>query len=77
MVTSDDWISYPILHFTEVPTIDTIVINNPTYAPAGMGEPPVLGAPAAVANAIYDATGARLRSWPMTPDKVLAAIKAL
>jgi len=77
MVTSNDWLSYPIVHFPDVPTIETIVLNNPAYPPAGMGEPPCLGAPAAIANAIYDATGVRLRSWPYSPAKILAGLKAL
>ena len=77
MVTTVDWESYPILRFSEVPPIETILINNPAYGPAGVGEPPTLGTAAMVANAIYDATGARLRAWPFTPPNVLAAMKAV
>jgi nicotinate dehydrogenase subunit B len=77
MITSNDWISYPIAHFEDIPTLNVTILNRPEYAPTGMGEPPTLGAPAAVANAIYDATGVRLRSWPFSPAKVLAGLKAV
>jgi CO/xanthine dehydrogenase Mo-binding subunit len=77
MVTTNDWLSYPIAHFADIPTLETILVDNPTYAPAGVGEPPTLGAPAAIANAIYDACGVRLRHWPFTPDKVLSGLRAL
>jgi CO/xanthine dehydrogenase Mo-binding subunit len=75
-VTSVDWASYPILTFPEVPNIEIDLISRPTEVPWGAGEPAAAVVPSAIANAIYDATGARLRSVPFTPPKVLAAMKS-
>ena len=70
-VTSVDWLSYPILDMTEAPeTIDVVLINRPNIAPSGAGEPSMRPFVAAVANAIYDATGARMRQAPFTPERV-------
>ena len=74
-VTSLDWASYPILTFPDVPEVAIELIDRPNERPWGAGEPTAAVVPAAIANAIYDATGARLRSVPFTPDKVLAALK--
>jgi len=73
-VTSVDWASYPILKFPDVPLVAIDLIDRPTQVPWGAGEPTASVVPAALANAIFDATGARLRSVPMTPAKVLAAL---
>ena len=73
-VTSVDWSTYPILKFPEVPEVAIDLIDRPTEKPWGAGEPAAAVVPAAIANAIFDATGARLRSVPMTPAKVLAAL---
>jgi CO/xanthine dehydrogenase Mo-binding subunit len=51
------------------------LIDRPKEVPWGAGEPTAAVVPAAIANAIYDATAARLRSVPFTPDKVLAALR--
>lgn len=75
-VTSVDWASYPILRYPEVPEIAIHLINRPGEKPWGAGEPSAAVVPAAIANAIFDATGARLTSVPFTPAKVLAALKA-
>jgi nicotinate dehydrogenase subunit B len=73
-VTSVDWMTYPILDITEVPEkIDVVLINHPEIAPSGAGEPSSRPIAAAIANAIFDATGVRLRRVPFTPDKVRAA----
>jgi CO/xanthine dehydrogenase Mo-binding subunit len=73
-VTSVDWMSYPILDITETPeTIDIVLINHPEIAPSGAGEPSTRPVAAAIANAIFDATGVRLRRVPFSPDKVKAA----
>jgi CO/xanthine dehydrogenase Mo-binding subunit len=73
-VTSVDWTTYPILDITEVPEkIDVVLINHPEIAPSGAGEPSSRPIAAAIANAIFDATGVRLRRVPFTPDKVRAA----
>jgi CO/xanthine dehydrogenase Mo-binding subunit/aerobic-type carbon monoxide dehydrogenase small subunit (CoxS/CutS family) len=73
-ITSTDWRSYPILRFREAPTIETVVLNRPGKPILGVGEGVMGPAPAAIANAVYDAVGVRLRSIPFTPDKVRAAL---
>jgi CO/xanthine dehydrogenase Mo-binding subunit len=73
-VTSIDWRSYPILKFPDVPDVAIDLIDRPTEKPWGAGEPTAAVVPSAIANAIFDATGARLRSVPFTPEKVLAAL---
>jgi nicotinate dehydrogenase subunit B len=75
-VTSVDWKTYPILTFPDVPEVAIDLIDRPQEKPWGAGEPTAAVVPAAIANAIFDATGARLRSVPFTPEKVLAALKA-
>jgi nicotinate dehydrogenase subunit B len=75
-VTSLDWQSYPILKFTDVPAVEVVLINRPEMAALGAGEPSTVPVAAAIANAIFDATGARLREVPFTPKRVLAALKA-
>ena len=74
-VTSVDWASYPILRFPDVPRVEVDMINTPGDVSWGAGEPTATAIPAAIGNAIFDATGARLRSIPFTPDKVQAALK--
>ncbi|HUH94142.1 MAG TPA: molybdopterin cofactor-binding domain-containing protein [Casimicrobiaceae bacterium] len=74
-VTSVDWESYPILKFPDVPEVAIDLIDRPTEKPWGAGEPTAAVVPSAIANAIFDATGARLRSVPFTPGKVLAALE--
>jgi CO/xanthine dehydrogenase Mo-binding subunit len=74
-VTSVDWISYPILDITETPeTVDVVLINHPEIAPSGAGEPSIRPVAAAIANAIFDATGVRIRRVPFSPDRVKAAL---
>ena len=73
-VTSVDWATYPILRFPDVPRVEVDMINVPGDVSWGAGEPTATVIPGAVANAIYDATGARLRSIPLTPDKVKLAL---
>jgi nicotinate dehydrogenase subunit B len=72
-VTSLDWVSYPILTFSEIPEIAYDLIDRPTEPPWGGGEPSAAVVPCAISNAGFDATGVRLRSVPFTPDKVKAA----
>jgi nicotinate dehydrogenase subunit B len=74
-VTTLDWATYPILKFTEVPEIDIVLINRPDVAPLGAGELSTVPVPAAIASAIFDAVGAKLREAPFTPNRVLAAMK--
>lgn len=74
-VTSVDWLSYPILDITEAPeSIETVLINHPELPMSGAGEPSTRPVAAAIANAIFDATGVRLRRVPFTPDRVKAAM---
>jgi CO/xanthine dehydrogenase Mo-binding subunit len=73
-VTSVDWITYPIMRFPEAPKVELALIDRPGAPAWGAGEPTACAIPAAIANAVYDATGARLRSLPFTPDKVKAAL---
>jgi nicotinate dehydrogenase subunit B len=74
-VTTVDWLTYPILDITEAPeTIDVVLINHPEIAPSGAGEPSIRPVAAAIANAIYDATGVRIRRVPFSPDRVKAAL---
>jgi CO/xanthine dehydrogenase Mo-binding subunit len=76
-VTTVDWITYPILDITETPeTIDVVLINHPEIAPSGAGEPSIRPLAAAIANAIFDATGVRLRRVPFSPERVKAAFAA-
>jgi nicotinate dehydrogenase subunit B len=74
-VTSVDWASYPILRFPEIPDVDIDLINRPTEKAWGVGEPSAAVVPAAIANAVFDAVGVRLRSVPFTPAKVRAALQ--
>jgi nicotinate dehydrogenase subunit B len=74
MVTSLDWASYPILTFPDVPEVVIELIDRPEMPPWGSGEPSAAVVPAAIANAVFDATGKRLRSVPFTADKVKALL---
>ena len=74
-VTSLDWVSYPILTFPEVPEIVIDLIDRPSEKPWGAGEPSAAVVPSAISNAVFDATGVRLRSVPFTPDKVKTAMR--
>jgi nicotinate dehydrogenase subunit B len=75
-ITSLDWIGYPVVRFPDIPTIDVVLVNRPDMQAFGSGEPSLVPVPAAIANAVFDATGARLREIPLTPERVLAALKA-
>ena len=74
---STDWDSYQVLRFTELPEVKIALISRPNEAPTGSGENAMTAIPAAVANALFDATGARVRRLPLTPARVKAAIAAL
>jgi CO/xanthine dehydrogenase Mo-binding subunit len=73
-ITSIDWQTYPILTFSEVPEVEILLINRPDQPAMGAGEPSTVTTAAAVANAIFDATGIRLRQMPFTPERVRAAL---
>jgi CO/xanthine dehydrogenase Mo-binding subunit len=72
-VTSIDWVSYPILTFSEAPRISIELIDRPTEPPVGAGEPTCTTIGAALANAVFDAVGIRMRIVPFTPERVAAA----
>ncbi|MFN7922328.1 MAG: molybdopterin cofactor-binding domain-containing protein [Bryobacteraceae bacterium] len=76
-IRSTNWRTYPVFQFGEfVPEIITEPIHRPDAESMGSGECTITVAAAALANAIFDATGARIRQVPITPDRVLAALKA-
>jgi len=74
-VTSIDWQSYTTLPLgIQVPNIDCVLIDRPTAKAMGAGEAAITLAAAAIGNAVFDATGARIREVPFTPDRVKAAL---
>lgn len=74
-VTSTDWRSYPILAFPDVPVLEIDLIGSPRDKPLGAGEAASAPVPAAIGNAVFDATGVRIRRVPLTPARVLAAME--
>jgi nicotinate dehydrogenase subunit B len=76
-IISTDWYSYPIHRFPDVPDIEVVLINRPDQPFLGIGEGCPGPAAAAVANAIFDAVGIRLRQIPFTAGKVLAALSGV
>ncbi|MBL8701999.1 MAG: xanthine dehydrogenase family protein molybdopterin-binding subunit [Alphaproteobacteria bacterium] len=74
-VTSLDWASYPILTFPDVPELRIDLVDRPTEPPLGGGEAATAPVAAALANAIFDATGARLRTVPFTRARVKEALE--
>ncbi|WGS52341.1 molybdopterin-dependent oxidoreductase [Paraburkholderia sp. D15] len=73
-VTSQEWGAYPILTFREVPVIDVVMMPRHGEPPMGAGESASLPGAAAIANALYDATGVRFRRPPFTPETIRAAL---
>jgi nicotinate dehydrogenase subunit B len=75
-VTSVDWATYPVLHMNAVPEkIEIVLIDRPEAAPSGAAEMALGLVPAAIGNAVFDATGVRLRRVPFTPERVKAALE--
>ena len=74
-VTSLDWASYPILKFPDIPEVEIVLINRQDVAPLGAGELATVPVPAAIASAIFDAVGIKLREVPFTPKRLLAAMQ--
>ena len=72
-VTSVDWASYPILAFPDAPEILVDLVDRPQEPPLGAGEAAATPVPAALANALHDAAGIRLRTVPFTRERVKAA----
>ncbi len=74
-VASREWGSYPILTFPELPAIDVVLMPRQGEPPLGAGESASVPGPAALANAIYDATGVRFCAAPFTPDTIRAGLR--
>ncbi|MEA2906778.1 MAG: nicotinate dehydrogenase subunit [Alphaproteobacteria bacterium] len=75
-VTSLDWVSYPVLRFAEHPEVTAVVVQRFDEPSTGAGEEVMGATAAAIANAFFDATGVRMRQYPMTPERVRAALNA-
>jgi nicotinate dehydrogenase subunit B len=75
-IKSLDWASYPIITFKDIPEVEIVLINHPEMPPLGGGEPSIAPVPAAIANALFDAIGVRLREIPMTPQRVLNSLNS-
>ena len=73
-VTSREWGTYPIITFPEVPPIDVLLMPRPNDPPLGSGESASVPSAAAIANAIFDATGVRFREPPFTADRIRAGL---
>jgi nicotinate dehydrogenase subunit B len=71
-----DWKSYPVIRFKDIPEVESVLISRPELPALGAGEPSIVPVPAAIANAIFDAIGVRLREVPFTPQRVLTALRA-
>jgi CO/xanthine dehydrogenase Mo-binding subunit len=76
-VTSLTLATYRILGFSEAPKIEVELIDRPEEVSWGAGEPTICPVRAAISNAVFDATGVRLRQAPYTPDRVLAALQGV
>jgi CO/xanthine dehydrogenase Mo-binding subunit len=66
---------YKIPRFSWVPKIETVLIDNPNDPPSGGGEPAIIGMGAVIANAVFDAVGARVLRLPVTPARITEALK--
>ena len=74
-ITSNTWSSYPILRFSEVPDVQVELIARPDMEPLGAGEAAHGPVTAAIANAVFDALGVRVRNLPITRDSLIAAME--
>jgi CO/xanthine dehydrogenase Mo-binding subunit len=75
-VTSLDWVSYPVLRFKDHPKHTHVVISRPDQGTGPSSEELMPTVGAAIGNAVFDATGVRIRQAPLTPGRVRAALKA-
>jgi nicotinate dehydrogenase subunit B len=66
--------TYQITHFSWVPRIDAVLVDNPDIPPSGGGEPPIVGMGGMIANALFDAAGVRLNRLPLTPERIKAKL---
>ena len=74
-VTSREWGAYPIIKFPDIPNIDVLMLPRQDQPPLGVGESASVPSAAAIANAIFDATGVRFRELPFTPERILAGLR--
>jgi nicotinate dehydrogenase subunit B len=74
-VVSREWGAYPIITFPDVPKIDVLMLPRPDQPPLGVGESASVPSAAAIANAIFDATGVRFREPPFTPERILEGLR--
>ena len=74
-VTSLDWSTYKVLRFDECPQVHPVVVQRLDQRSSGAGEEVMAAAAGAIANAFFDATGVRMKEYPLTPARVLAALK--
>ena len=74
-ITSNTWGAYPILRFSEVPEVSVELIARPDSDPLGAGEAAHGPVTAAIANAVFDALGVRVRNLPITRDSLIAAME--
>ena len=74
-VTAREWGAYPIIKFPDVPKIDVLMLPRQDQPPLGVGESASVPSAAAIANAIFDATGVRFREPPFTPERILAGLR--
>jgi nicotinate dehydrogenase subunit B len=72
-----NWSTYPIIRFSDVPDVDIVLINRPELPPMGAGEASTTATAAAIANAIFDAVGVRLRQVPFTPERLRTEVEKL
>ncbi len=75
-IKEENFDSYEITRFSQVPEIQTVLVHNPELAPQGCGEPTITAMAALLANALFDATGARLFRLPLSPERVKQALRA-
>jgi CO/xanthine dehydrogenase Mo-binding subunit len=75
-ITSTSWTDYPILRFSEVPEVEVELIQRAEMDPLGAGEAAHGPVTAAIANAVFDALGVRVRHLPITRDSLIAAMEA-
>ncbi|EGP08351.1 isoquinoline 1-oxidoreductase beta subunit [Bradyrhizobiaceae bacterium SG-6C] len=73
-VASREWGAYPIIKFPDVPKIEVLMLPRQDQPPLGVGESASVPSAAAIANAIFDATGVRFRELPLTPERILAGL---
>ncbi|MFL6835643.1 MAG: molybdopterin cofactor-binding domain-containing protein, partial [Xanthobacteraceae bacterium] len=74
-VTAREWGAYPIIKFPDVPKIDVLMLPRQDQPPLGVGESASVPSAAAIANAIFDATGVRFRELPFTPERILKGLR--